>query len=491
MLRLTLLALLLMPSAVADSKLVPVTTKSEEARREYLAGRTYAENANAAGALPHYRKAVQLDPDFATAQLALSGVAPTTVEFNAALAQAVKSADKVSEGEKLTIQAAELANRGRNREAEALRRKVAEMYPGDPRANFAVGANYMGQQDFAAAANWFGKAIAADPNWAPPHNQRGYAYRFLREFDKSEKDFRRYVELLPNDPNPYDSLAEFLLTRGRFDESIVNYRKALSVDPGFVPSHLGIAADLTYQRKFDDARREIEAYLKAATNDGQRIFGHWQIAMISMHENQPQKAIAALEQAREINRRIGDKFAESFDVGNEAQIYTETGNYDAADKAWKDAESLLQAADIKPETREVNRMNITAARAALAVRRGQLAEAKSLTESFSKNATQRGNRPGVLVAHSLEGQIAAAEKRWNDAIEQYRAANQNDPYNLYRLAWALEQKGDRADALKMYQRVAAFNPLLAFNYAFVRDRASAAATKLASAPAGGGAAPSQ
>jgi hypothetical protein len=34
---------------------------------------------------------------------------------------------------------------------------------------------------------------------------------------------------------------------GRFENSIAQYRKALSMDSYFVPSHFGIAADLMYQ----------------------------------------------------------------------------------------------------------------------------------------------------------------------------------------------------------------------------------------------------
>jgi hypothetical protein len=55
---------------------------------------------------------------------------------------------------------------------------------------------------------------------------------------------------------------------GKFDDSIVQYRKALSIDPHFVPSHFGIAADLMYLGK--PAKRRLNSTpWPASTHDGE------------------------------------------------------------------------------------------------------------------------------------------------------------------------------------------------------------------------------
>ena len=77
----------------------------------------------------------------------------------------------------------------------------------------------------------------------------GYAYRQLGDFANAERAFKKYIELIPNDPNPYDSYAELLMKMGRFDESIAQYRKALSIDEHFLNSHMGIAANLMYRTR--------------------------------------------------------------------------------------------------------------------------------------------------------------------------------------------------------------------------------------------------
>jgi cytochrome c-type biogenesis protein CcmH/NrfG len=38
----------------------------------------------------------------------------------------------------------------------------------------------------------------------------GYSYRSLENYAEAEKAFKIYIELIPDDPNPYDSYAEML-----------------------------------------------------------------------------------------------------------------------------------------------------------------------------------------------------------------------------------------------------------------------------------------
>ena len=57
---------------------------------------------------------------------------------------------------------------------------------------------------------------------------------------------------------------------GRFDDSIAQYRKALAIDPNFVNAHQGIAMDLLYAGKPDEAAAELASIEKKARNDGER-----------------------------------------------------------------------------------------------------------------------------------------------------------------------------------------------------------------------------
>src|SRR5262249_53254410 len=85
-------------TASASNSKIPITTKSEEAKNEFVQGRDLADRLQAHESLPHFQKAVALDPDFASAELAWANSAPTAKEFFEHLNKAVALADKASEG---------------------------------------------------------------------------------------------------------------------------------------------------------------------------------------------------------------------------------------------------------------------------------------------------------------------------------------------------------------------------------------------------------
>jgi cytochrome c-type biogenesis protein CcmH/NrfG len=62
-------------------------------------------------------------------------------------------------------------------------------------------------------------------------NSIGYRMLLEGKLDDALKVLEANVELYPEDANAYDSLGEGYLKAGRNEESIVNYRKSLKLDP--------------------------------------------------------------------------------------------------------------------------------------------------------------------------------------------------------------------------------------------------------------------
>ena len=246
-----------------------MTTSSAEARAEFLKGRDDVEKLLITDSIAHFQKAVSLDPGFASAELALANSAPTGKEFFEHLHKAVSLADKASNGEKLLILATEAgANANPAKQKEHLDALVAA-YPNDERAHFNLGGYYFGQQQYPQAIEQYKKATELEPSYSTAYNLLGYSYRQTGDFANAEKAFQRYIELIPKDPNPYDSYAELLLKMGRFDDSIAQYRKALEIDSNFVNAHQGIAMDLLYSGKAAEAEAELVEHHEEG-QDGRR-----------------------------------------------------------------------------------------------------------------------------------------------------------------------------------------------------------------------------
>src|SRR5689334_2823195 len=117
----------------ADNGKIPITTSSEEAKKEFLLGRDVSEKLLAQESLKHFDKAIALDPNFATAELARANSAPTAKDFFEHLKKAVSLADKASEGEKNFILANQAGANGRPAEQKQYLDKLAAAYPEDER----------------------------------------------------------------------------------------------------------------------------------------------------------------------------------------------------------------------------------------------------------------------------------------------------------------------------------------------------------------------
>src|ERR1700730_12762406 len=156
---------------------VPVTTKSEDAKKEFLQGRDLSEKLLAQDSLQHFDKAIALDPDFATAELARANNSPTAKEFFEHLNKAVALADKASDGEKLFILANQAGANGDVPKQKDYLDKLIAAYPNDERAQFTVGNYHFGQQDYGPAIEHYKKATELAPNYSPAYNILGYAYR--------------------------------------------------------------------------------------------------------------------------------------------------------------------------------------------------------------------------------------------------------------------------------------------------------------------------
>jgi tetratricopeptide (TPR) repeat protein len=465
------------PSATTgkDGK-IPITTSSEEARKEYLAGRDLQEKLRITDSIAHFDKAISLDPNFALAELNRANVSPSAKEFFEHLNKAVSLADKASDGERMLIQANEAgANANPTKQKEILEKLVAA-YPNDERAHFNLGGYHFGQQEFTQAISHYKKATELAPDYSTAYNILGYAYRQNEAYNDAENAFKKYIELIPNDPNPYDSYAELLLKMGRFDEAITQYNKALSIEPNFVNSYFGIAAALTYKGKASEAQAELQKITDKARSDGERrtaLFGQMVVAADSGKLDQ---ALAEVDKQYALGEKTNDVPAMAGDLQLKGNILLEMGKFDDAKRAYDQALKLTTDSGLSPEVKDnaarFNHYNL----ARVAIAKKDLATAKTETETFRSGAETARNANQVKQAHELAGRIALEEKNYDTALSELGQANQQNPDVLYLLGLSYQGKGDANQAKASFTKAAKFNSLPALNYALVRAKAEKALT---------------
>ena len=450
---------------------IPITTSSHEAKQQYVKGRALAENLRAQDSREFLMQAAAKDPGLALAHYSLALSAPTAKDFFQHLKQAVALADKASEGERLMILGLQAGANADTKLQRDYYEQLATAYPRDERAHFLLGGAYFGQQDYPKAIREYEKSVELASDFAPAYNLLGYAHRANGQFDQAEKAFKKYIALIPTDPNPYDSYAELLMKMGRFDESIAMYRKALATDPHFAPSRFGIASNLMFQGKHEAARAEAWKLHEAARNDGERRTALFGAAVIYADEGKLDQALAELKKEYAVAEKISDGAAMSADLVAMGDVALEAGQAKEARSFYTRSLEMQERSDLSVEVKEDAKLkhHYNVGRAAL--RAGDLAGASEHAKTFLNGATAKNNGGEVRQAHELTGAIALQEKKYDQALEDLRQGNQQDPYTLYRIAVAYQGKGDQAHAADFFRQAANQYTLPTLNYAFVRAKA--------------------
>ncbi|MEP7227872.1 MAG: tetratricopeptide repeat protein [Gemmatimonadales bacterium] len=456
---------------VASGAKVPVTTKSEEARKLYREGQVLFDQIRFHDAHQKFQQAAAKDPEFAMAHYQLATTSPSNKEVVAHTKEAVALAGKASEGERLAILGLQAGVNGDPAKALEYAKEAVKKYPDDERARQNLAFAYSTQQDNEKAVDELNKAIEINPNFATAYNSLGYAYRLVDKNADAEKAFKKYIELVPNDPNPYDSYAELLMRLGRFDESIAQYRKALALDPHFIGSHAGIAGDLMYQGKHGQAIAEAQKLEGAARDDGERRFGMFTQTVIYADQGRTDQALRQMEKQYAFDSKGGDQAQVAGDAEVIGDILLDAGKPDQALKRYQQAVDLRMNSGLSPEAKEDATLAQHYDLARVALAKNDLATAKSEAAEYLKGAEAKQNGRRTQQAHELAGTIALKEKNFDQAISELKQTNQQDPYVVYVLALAFQGKGDKTKAAELFKQSAESYTLPTLNYALIRAKA--------------------
>jgi len=457
---------------VKDEGKIPITTSSDEALNYYLQGRALSDKYLNEESIKYYEKAIELDSNFAMAYLNLSFVQASTKGFLEHLDKAVALVDHVSEGERLQIMGWHaLYIDAKPMKQREYFQKLVEAYPNDERSHYLFGLSYNGQQEWKPAIEAFKKATKIAPGFSPPYNFIGYAYMFLENYNEAEKAFKKYTELIVNDPNPHDSYAELLMKMGKYDKSIEHYKKALSLDPNFIFSYEGIASNLNYKKQHEEARKQLQKYYDKARNDSERGQACFAMAVSYVDEGNLDQALMELKNKYALDEKSNDAAAMSRDLNGMGNILQEMGSFDKAMAKFDKAVQVAEESNLSNEVKENFKRVYLYYAACVASMKKDFVSAKAKSEEYRKQAESIKNPNEIRFSHQLAGIIALEEKDYDKAIEELQLANQQNPYNLYRMALAYKSKGDKEKAIKLCTKAANFNALSNLNYAFIRNKA--------------------
>jgi len=143
------------------------------------------------------------------------------------------------------------------------------------------------------------KALELDPELAEAHVRLADVYQKTWRWSDAEAEYKRALELKPNDPSAHLGFASWLLCRGRTEEALRWAQRARELDPlGAIGS--GTGGILFYARRYDEAMHELRSALAVRPDDAMAL---WYLGFVLTAKGQPEEAIPVLERAVSISDR--------------------------------------------------------------------------------------------------------------------------------------------------------------------------------------------
>ncbi len=269
-----------------------LTTHSADALRHYLLGFEWQARWNEEGAREEYEQAVACDPTFA---MAYYGLATIPVPNRMALIEKAESlAERATYRERCYIRAMRLRLQGDRQASMAVLKELLERHSDEKLAYHWIGVHHHFLGNFEEAIKYLRKAIELDPLYFPAYNQLVYTLNRAGQFEESMIVANQYIQLSPDEPNPYDSRAEVLGFNGRLEAALASYREALARTPLLPPSLM--RAGVLYVLKQDyDSARELFDRLPALVSRSPWIDPHVYYVTIPLRQGKWRKALAYLD----------------------------------------------------------------------------------------------------------------------------------------------------------------------------------------------------
>ena len=206
-------------------------------------------------AIAHYRRALEIRPDFAETHNDL-GLA--------------------------------LARKGQVDEAIAHYQKALETRPRYTEAHVNLGNTLLQMGQMNEAIAHYQVALANQPRNGQIHSNIGNALVRQGRLDEAIHYLKRALELLHASAGSHSNLGTALLQKGQLDEAIGYFQKALKLQPDFTAARQNLAAALAQKGQVGEAIEQLNELVRAHPDDPG---AHWYLAGLLNSQGRNKEAI--------------------------------------------------------------------------------------------------------------------------------------------------------------------------------------------------------
>jgi tetratricopeptide (TPR) repeat protein len=301
-----LLIIAIMPVSLGQK--MAVTTSSDEALQHYCKGKELMQILKYNQAASEFDKALILDPEFAMAYILRAAISDSPEDYFTYINEGLALTDKMPQSEKNFLCFVKASKERDWDKKMTYLNDLIEFYPGDPWFRELEGMHYQNiEKNYPRALEAYLKAVELNPRSAA-WNHLGYLYMDMKDFENAEKSFMKFIEIYPDENAPYDSYAEFLMTRGEHEKSVEMYKKALEKDPGLVGPYKGIGDNYVFLGKYDLARENYRLLFDRTGRMDEKFTAMERKAFTYLYEGDIDMAINTLKEEERLALESGNIF---------------------------------------------------------------------------------------------------------------------------------------------------------------------------------------
>jgi serine/threonine protein kinase/tetratricopeptide (TPR) repeat protein len=442
------------PGGELDRDLRDVTTASVEAYREYAEGIRLHERYREEEAVPHFKKAIELDPGFAMA-LAKLGITMSNLgldeEADGYAERALEHVDRLTERERFYIEGWYYSRKPETLgKAIASYRKAIELYPDHGSARHNLGNLLFGIERYDEAIEQLEELRRRGMLFPATYEELATAYKAIDDLARARKVLTDYSSKNPDDWNTVLGLAQIDIETGDIDEGERALDRAEAL--GATPTRLlpiRWEADVL-RREWKRSQETADALLKSDASR-EKFLGGRLAATTALYHGRYRAVLEG------IDRFVAGADRQSYRRNPlllKAQVLLEVSDYEGAKRTALEIAGDQDASGISREAQ------IIAAIAASHL--GEQDEANELARKYRGTVDPALGPAPERLYHFLEGELDMTRGRFEDAVTQLNDAESMLPprgsegiHTLiwYSLATAHRAAGNASEAKNWYQRI--------------------------------------
>ncbi|MGD0340421.1 MAG: tetratricopeptide repeat protein [Bacteroidales bacterium] len=283
---------------------MPVTTSSKKAKSLFKEAQALMFRDKNKEAQPLLTSALQLDKNFALANLYYGFSGVSNAEMQQYVDAAYQSKDKVSEPERHYIMAISAYLKGNRDETLKEMKTAIDLCPRDKYLLYDMANTYANYAQYDNALEYIKRCVETDTTFAYALNYEGYILFRLGKPEEAEALYKKSIQMDPGITSFYNNYGQLLRSKGAFDEAIEMHKKAIGIEPNYM-SYLYLGHCYVANGQYPAARENYTKAFDVSVNPSQKNFCLTSVAYTHLYEGSFPDALAAFDKQIDFDRQAG------------------------------------------------------------------------------------------------------------------------------------------------------------------------------------------